>query len=211
MNLSSRIAFWSLCFVLLSVLILSVVSCQNAGESATLESSDEPIETLADAKSYDDFIEEADEALREKWIVDMATYILRKPEHANWETKFDPEFRPFFEKKADELEWIYALPLGDTLYFYLIRDGRDHRGKSNRGVGGKLVLDASNNFQHFEEIFVTKIIDRVNLETIGKQFMAALENGESTNAFIENPSNAIEWPDGRLFYSVQKSEWRYVD
>ena len=211
MNLSSRISFWSLCFVLLGSLLLSLVSCQNEKQTEATAVSDAPIEALADAKSYDDFILEADEVLREKWLVDMATYVLRKPEHANWETKFDPEFIPFFEKKARELEWIYALPLGDTLYFFLIRDGRDHNGKSNRGVGGKLVFNATNDIQYFEELFVTRIIDRINLEAIGKQFLAAVENGETTDAFIENPNHAVEWPDGRLFYSVQKSEWRYVE
>jgi len=211
MNLSSRISFWSLCFVLLGSLLLSLVSCQNEKQTEATAVSDAPIEALADAKSYDDFILEADEVLREKWLVDMATYVLRKPEHANWETKFDPEFRPFFEKKARELEWIYALPLGDTLYFFLIRDGRDHNGKSNRGVGGKLVFNATNDIQYFEELFVTRIIDRINLEAIGKQFLAAVENGETTDAFIENPNHAVEWPDGRLFYSVRKSEWRYVE
>jgi hypothetical protein len=211
MNLSSRISFWPLYFVVLSFLILSVVSCQNSSQTEATEVNAESIETLTDTKSYSHFIQAADEALREKWIVDMATYILRKPEHANWETKFDLEFRPFFEKKARELEWIYAQPVGDTLYFYLIRDGRDHRGKSNRGVGGKLVLNASNDFQYFEELFVTKIIDRINLESIGKQFMMAIEEGQNLDSFLSNPNNSVEWPDGRLFYSVQKSEWRYVE
>jgi hypothetical protein len=74
-----------------------------------------------------------------------------------------------------------------------------------------MVINAGNDIVYFEELFVTKIIDRINLESIGTRFMKAVEQGQNTSEFIQNKNNSVEWPDGRLFYSVQKSEWRYVD
>jgi len=211
MNLRCLLSSWTLCFALLSMMMVVVGACDSDTKNLSVELAEESPQLIGNTESYEAFFQSTDQELIDKWIVDMATYVLRKPEHANWETKFNTEFRPFFENKAKELEWIYALPVADTLYFYLIRDGRDQRGKSNRGVGGKLVLDESNNFQYFEEIFVTKIIDRVNLEAIGVRFMSWVEENRNTHEFIDTPSNSIEWPDGRLFYSVQKSEWRYVE
>lgn len=191
-------------------LFIAAVSC----DSADGENINESIDTrILNEVSFPQFElhKTFQEEFQNRLFIDMATRVLRKPDAATWETKFDAEFRPYFENKASDLEWIYAVEKGDTVFFYLIRDGRDQRGKSNRGVGGKMVLNASNDIQYFEEIFVTKIIDRVNLESIGSRFMKTIDQGESTEEFIQNPNSAIEWPDGRLFYSVQKSEWRYVE
>ena len=145
-------------------------------------------------------------------MVDVATYVLRKPALATWETKFDDEFRAYYQKNARELEWIYTIERQDTLFFFLVRDGRDNRGKANRGVGGKLVLsETENKITYFEELFVTKIIDRNKIEALGRDFLTTVSDNRELNAFIEEQNKQIEWPDGRLFYSVQKSEWRYVD
>lgn len=211
MKYANRLSFLSLCFIILSVLIFSMLACTSPSkETADVEPVSEPTEVI-DATSYTSYFQQMEQDVVDRLLVDFATYVLRKPEHANPQTKFNPEFREYFEKKSAELEWIYALDKNDTVYFYLIRDGRDHKGKSNRGVGGKMVLNPSCQIEYFEELFVSKIIDRNNLEALGQRFMKAIENSESIASFIENPNSSVEWPDGRLFYSVQKSEWRYVD
>lgn len=211
MKYANRLSFLSLCFIILSVLILTMLACTNPStESADLDPVQEPIE-LIDTPTYTAYFDQLEQDVVDRLLVDFATYVLRKPEHANPETKFNPEFREYFEKKSMELEWIYALDKKDTVFFFLIRDGRDHNGKSNRGVGGKMVLNASHEIEYFEELFVSKVIDRINLEAIGQRFMESIDNNQSIALFIENPNSSVEWPDGRLFYSVQKSEWRYVD
>jgi hypothetical protein len=156
-----------------------------------------------------------DTVLLNRLTVDLATYVLRKPAVATWETKFDDEFRAYYQKHARELEWIYTIEHQDTLFFFLVRDGRDNRGKANRGVGGKLVLSQESNTEnkitYFEELFVTKIIERKQIEALGRKFLSAVSENQELDAFIEAQNKQIEWPDGRLFYSVQKSEWRYVE
>ena len=205
-----RLPFFSAFLFVLSMAFL-FTACGGDNSIEIQQNDDAGNQTTLNTDNYERFIQSADQELVDKWIVDMATHVLRKPDHASWETKFNAEFRPFYENKSSELEWIYALPKGDTVFFYLIRDGRDQRGKSNRGVGGKMVINAGNDIVYFEELFVTKIIDRINLESIGTRFMKAVEQGQNTSEFIQNKNNSVEWPDGRLFYSVQKSEWRYVD
>lgn len=160
---------------------------------------------------FDSFKKNLDSAALEKLNIDITTRVLRKPDAATWQTKFNVEFREYFERKATELEWIYSIQQQDTIFFYLIRDGRDNNGKANRGVGGKMILDNDNEISYFEELFVTKIIDRINLERIGREFLSAVQENSAPDEFIEKSLASMEWPDGRLFYSVEKSEWRYVD
>ena len=142
-------------------------------------------------------------------LTDLATRIMRKPDAATWQTKFNPEFRDYFLQKSQELEWVADLSAGDTTYVYLVRDGKEGNNKSNRGVGARLIMDGANKIGYFEELFVTKIIDRLTLEGIGQRFMAAIETGQAAQSFIDSNKGSVEWPDGRLFYSVEKSEWRY--
>jgi hypothetical protein len=158
-----------------------------------------------------EFQKSLDSELQNRLLIDMATHVLRKPDAATWQTKFDDEFREFFTKKASELEWLYSINRQDTIYFYLIRDGRDNNGRANRGVGGRMTWDAESQITFFEELFVTKIIDRINLERIGREFLTAVIDNKTSKDFIDSSSTSIEWPDGRLFYSIEKSEWRYVD
>jgi len=211
MKYANRLSFWSLCFLLLSFLLFTVMSCENQNQENLRDIDDLVESNNTNLDKYHTFLSEAQPDVMEKWLTDLATYILRKPDAATYQTKFNPEFRNYYEAKSRELEWIYAFEKQDTVYFFLIRDGRDNNGKANRAVGGKLVLNAANEMQYLEELFVTRIIDRVNLESIGQRFMQSVEAGESLDAFIENPNNTVEWPDGRLFYSVEKSEWRYVE
>jgi hypothetical protein len=187
------------------------MSCENQNQE-NLRDNDDLVESKnTNLDKYQTFLSDAEPDMMEKWLTNLAIFILRKPDAATYQTKFNPEFRNYYEAKSRESEWIYAFENKDTVYFFLIRDGRDNNGKANRGVGGKLVLNAANEIQYLEELFVTKIIDRVNLESIGQRFMQSVEAGESMDAFIDNPNNTVEWPDGRLFYSVEKSEWRYVE
>lgn len=210
MKYANRLSFWSLCFIILSILLLVVVSCNN-GSNANGEKEGFTESGSPDSLFYTEFLSSAQPELIDGWLVEIATYVLRKPDAATWQTKFNPEFRNYYEKLSNDLEWIYAREKQDTTFFFLIRDGRDNNGRANRGVGGKLVFNEANEIQHFEELFVTKITDRINLESIGKRFMMSIEEGSNLNSYIQNQNNLVEWPDGRLFYSVEKSEWRYVD
>jgi len=190
--------------------MFALLSCNNTNDEQVSEIQDET-EQVEDETFLDAYVKSLSPDVYDQRITDIATYVLRKPDAATWQFKFNPEFREYYVAKSKELELIYALQIKDTIFFYLIRDGRDQNGKSNRGVGGKMVLDPSETIIYFEELFVTKIIDRINLEAIGKRFIKIIRNGESVNDFIKDPNSSTEWPDDRLFYSVEKHEWRYVD
>lgn len=201
-----------LIIALFSVMFLVSCSTQDPKTDKNMNpiENDKPNENTLQIQ-FDSFKKNLDSAALEKLNIDIATRVLRKPDAATWQTKYNVEFREYFEKKAIELEWIYSIQQQDTIFFYLIRDGRDNNGKANRGVGGKMVLDNDNEISYFVELFVTKIIDRINLERIGREFLSAVQENGATDEFIEKSSASMEWPDGRLFYSVEKSEWRYVD
>jgi hypothetical protein len=188
--------------------MFTLLSCNNTNDEQVIENHDEN-EQVEDETYLDAYVKSLSPDVYDQRIIDIATYVLRKPDAATWQSKFNPEFREYYINKSKELELIYALQTKDTIFIFLIRDGRDQNGKANRGVGAKMVLDPSETIIYFEELFVTKIIDRINLEAIGKRFINTIRNGESLNDFIKNPNSSIEWPDGRLFYSIDKHEWRY--
>jgi hypothetical protein len=185
-------------------------SCNNESVDITRAPESKSLKN-ADTFTALEFHKNLEDSIQQRLLIDIASRVLRKPDAATWQTKFNNEFRAHFEKKTNELEWIYSIQQEDTVFFYLIRDGRDNKGRANRGVGGKMSWDGEFHITYFEEIFVTKIIDRVNLERIGRDFLLAIKDQQSSRSFLENNPSAIEWPDGRLFYSVEKSEWRYVD
>lgn len=188
-----------------------LLSCNGESNDLMLENSNAN-ESIVQKEVFENTLKEQLDSLSyNDLVIDIATYVLRKPDAATWQTKFNPEFRAYFTEKSKELELYANATYNDTIYAYLIRDGRDNKGKSNRGVGIRMVKNQENKIVYFEELFVTKIVDRMNLEGIGQRFLTHLKDQGTPSDFISNNNQNIEWPDGRLFYSVEKSEWRYVD
>lgn len=193
----------TLIFFLVAVILVACSGQEQNKENKTEEFELEKVKYVNTIKS------KLDSVNYQNLLTDLATRIMRKPDAATWQTKFNPEFRNYFVQKSQELEWVADHAAGDTTYVYLIRDGKAGNTQSNRGVGARLILDGANKIEFFEELFVTKIVDRLTLEGIGQRFIAAVEAGKTAESFIDSNTGSVEWPDGRLFYSVEKSEWRY--
>jgi hypothetical protein len=214
MNSSNRLSLLSFGVLVLVCLLLFLAACSdnlnktNDDQNKELHHSEE---TQAKITSYATFINTLDAQSLDTLRADMATFILRKPDAAQWDTKFNSEFRTYYANKIEDIELLFVLKKLDTLYFYLIRDGRDQNGKANRGVGGKMVLNDQFHILFLQEFFVTRIKPRAVLESIGLQFMEDVFNASSIENYNSNKKADVEWPDGRLFYSIEKSEWRYVD
>jgi len=143
-------------------------------------------------------------------LTDLATFITRKPATAQTISKFDAQFRSFYIKKRGELEFLYASKIEGKVHFYVLREARDANGAQQRGVGGVYRYDDQGNLVDFEELFNTRILPKNELERIGLTYMKVHNDEKLLTEFIANKTN-IEWPDGRLFYSKEKHEWRYVE
>lgn len=147
---------------------------------------------------------------KDSLMTDLATFITRKPATAQNISKFDPMYRAYYVKKREELEFVCAQKIEGKLFFYLLREARDAKGVRQRGVGGVFEFGDKGKIVNFEELFNTRILEKDELERIGLGFMKVAKDPNLLNEFIADQT-IIEWPDGRLFYSKEKYEWRYVD
>lgn len=195
------------------VFILSS-SCENKttpDKTETTESNtvEEEIRFINFEGKYDDYKTFSDES-NEELLTNIASYIIRKPAAATWETKFNQEFREYYERNKSELELVFLTTINERTHFFLLREARTVDGIAQRGVAGSFIFDAENNLTDFEEILVTKVLPEIKLKEIGLEYMELVSTNSSIQELL-NRTEHIEWPDGRLFYSKQKAEWRYVD
>jgi hypothetical protein len=143
-------------------------------------------------------------------LVDFVAYIYKKPSMANYETKFNPEFRQYYINNTDRFEIVYYCIKEGVHYYYLLRPARNEEGFKQRGVGGMFKRNLNNEIVDFEEVFNTVIMSADSLKNVGYHLFAQLSTAGEINEFI-NDRSIIEWPNGSLFYSKEKHEWRYVD
>ncbi len=143
----------------------------------------------------------------EDLLIDMVTYIGRKPPLATSETRFEPEFRDYYTTYAKAFEVVYFHVDGDGLHrYYLIRPARSMHG-NRRGVGGMFRLE-NGKITDFEELFNTPVMDEDRLREIGLELFEEMRYKSHVDRFLEN-RDYIEWPDERLSYDKEKFEWRY--
>jgi len=191
------------------ILLLLLISCSEATENSAQDESLTTLQVL-EPKYNNNLSQSLDSIEYNNFITDVSTYVLRKPDAATWYTKFNPEFREYYIEKSKDIEWTADWQLEDTLFGFLIRDGRSYNGNSNRGVGVKLIMHNSK-INFFQEVFVTKVTDRLSIERFGQRFLESIEREEPLEKFIQDNRGIIEWPDDKLFYSLEKNEWRYID
>ena len=141
-------------------------------------------------------------------MVDIVTYIGKKPKNADHITKYDPEYRNFYTEMSRDFNMRKLFIAEDgTHYFYIIRPARHPLG-NRRAIGGRFLLDEYFQIRDFEEIFVTRVSDEENLNATGIQLFNELVRYGDTGSYLFN-REIIEWPDDRCKYDNEKKEWRY--
>jgi hypothetical protein len=140
-------------------------------------------------------------------MIDIVTYMGRKPKAADYVTRNDEIYRPYYIEHSREF-YIDKLFIDNdgTNYYYIIRPARHPLG-NRRAVGGKFRLDENMKLKDFQEIFVTQINNEENLKVLGNELFEIFISGEEKQ-FLTN-REIIEWPDDRCQYDFEKKEWRY--
>jgi hypothetical protein len=143
-------------------------------------------------------------------LANMVTFIYKRPTAAINRDRTEAQFRPYYVKHAAAFNHLYHHVDGDsTHWYYLIRPARSVEG-DKRGVGGRFRTNDQLEMVEFEEIFNTRILPEQQLIEQGAILFEEMVATGNVDAYLEN-KELIEWPDGRLFYSKEKREWRYVD
>lgn len=142
-------------------------------------------------------------------LLNIVTYIGKKPPQADQVTRFDPEFRNHFAGQTAGYKYIFYHLSPDSMhYVYLKRPARSVHG-DQRGVAISFRISEDLNVTSFKEIFNTPITDSAGVYHTGAiLFRELVEQGQVTR-YIGHDT-LIEWPDHRMEYDTLKYEWRYV-
>ncbi len=142
-------------------------------------------------------------------LVDLVTYIGRKPPLATSISRFDATFRAYYINYANEFDLLfYHVSPEGIHYYYLIRPARSVLG-NKRGVGGMFRVNEEG-ISQFEELFNTPVSDEETLKRIGEELFDEMVKKGHVEAYADN-KDYIEWPDERLKYYKETNEWRYVE
>jgi hypothetical protein len=203
----------------LTVLVFSACSENNSSENIEIQTNSDN-DTAVNSSELFTEIEYIDSSWRvdgyyssieiDTLLIDLVSYIYRKPSVATWQTKLNPEYRQYYINHTDRFEIVYYSIKENVHYYYLLRPARNEDGYQQRGVGGLFRRDATHKIVDFEEVFNTAIMSSDSLKQIGYHLFLELIQSSNVNTFVDDRS-IIEWPDGSLFYSKEKKEWRYVD
>lgn len=142
-------------------------------------------------------------------LVNMITYIYRKPSPADHQTRHDPRYRRYYVGELPNFEIDrYFIASDSTHYYFLIRPARHPQG-DRRGVGGRFRLAQDTRIYDFEEIYNTPILPEEEIRKRGRLvFKEMVENKGNIDRYVDD-KGLVEWPDDRLRYDRQKKEWRY--
>lgn len=196
------------CSIIFSAFL--VLSCAgNAPETESIKTGNS--DSTSVGQNVYDYHTRFSAAEADTLLTNLTTYIYRKPAEAQWDTKFEPRFRAFYVENRVNLELIYMHQNADSsFYYYLLRDAQYKNGNTKRGVVGKFDMDTNMVLSNFEEIANTLVASDDQLKEIGLLFMDELVQTGNLEKYLDDKSK-VEWPDGRLFYSKEKYEWRYVE
>lgn len=148
------------------------------------------------------------EAERDTLLVDLVTYIGRKPPHATAHTRFEPQFRTYYTDLAKNFTLYYYSVQNDLHTFYLSRPARTLEG-NRRGVLGTFRRNEEGKIVDFREVLNTVAGDEERIRQLGRQLMEAFLTKNGFDELLNN-RNLIEWPDSSLKYDTTVFEWRYV-
>lgn len=148
------------------------------------------------------------DAERDSLLVDLVTYIGRKPAHATANTRFEPQFREYYINMAKNFTLYFYNIDGEVHTFYLSRPARSLDG-NRRGVLGTFKRDAAGKITGFREVLNTVIADEERIRQLGEQIMSAYLLNQQFGDLLLN-HNIVEWPDSFLKYDTAVFEWRYT-
>lgn len=141
-------------------------------------------------------------------MVNIVTYIGKKPKYTTPTTRFDSKNRNYYTNLSKNFEMCYLHKENDTTYYYyILRPARSPQGNS-RGTGGFFNYK-NNSITYLQEVFVT-VINKNKEESIAKGINLFTEfiTNKNIDTYIHNEL-FIEWPDQRVFYDTISHEWRY--
>jgi hypothetical protein len=143
---------------------------------------------------------------RDSLLADIITYVYVRPSGANWDTRFNLEFRKFYVSQLPKFRFenLYRDESGNY-YYFIIRPARSVEG-TQRGVGGTFRLDERNKIIRFNEVYVTPVGDLVELRKMGVELFEHMVRTGNVEQYMLNDVY-LEWPNAWTDYDTVRHEW----
>lgn len=141
-------------------------------------------------------------------LTDIVTFIGRKPAQATSATRFETQFRDYYNNLSKNFIPYYYSIDGKLHTFYLSRPSRALDG-NRRGVLGTFERNENGKIVNLRELLNTVTGDETRIKMLGEQLMTAYLLNQSFDSVLLNRS-IVEWPDSTLKYDTVVFEWRYV-
>lgn len=148
------------------------------------------------------------DAERDTLLVDLVTFIGRKPAQATASSRFEPQYRGYYTDLAKGFTLYYYSINGPVHTFYLSRPARSPQG-NRRGVLGTFRRDENGKIVAFREVLNTTVGDEERIRQLGEKLMSAFLLNQNMDQLLADRS-IVEWPDSMLYYDTLMFEWRYV-
>lgn len=149
-------------------------------------------------------------AERDTLLVDLITYIHRRPNEAINLDRTEARFRPWYRSQLPDYTLLqYHTAEDGTHWFFLARPARSVKG-DRRGVGGRFRISEQGRPTAFEEVFNTPVLSMDSVRIVGELLFPELV---LLNGAVPRPDDRrlVEWPDASLHYDRERKEWRAVD
>lgn len=143
---------------------------------------------------------------RDSLLTDIITYIYIRPAGADWDTRFNPEFRKFYVTSLPKfkLEKLYR-DKSDLFYFFIIRPARSAEG-TMRGVGGKFRINDQGRITSFIEMYNTPVGSITELQKKGVELFSHMVKHGNVDDYLLN-DEYLEWPNAWTYYDTIRHEW----
>jgi len=137
-------------------------------------------------------------------------YNTKLPPNASKKTRFDPEFKWYYDKAMHEytLDYSFVDDLG-VEYFFISRKARSLK-PMREGIGGKLKLSSKGELAEYEEIFRTWKLPADTLAKRGAFLFDRMIKGKDLTLYYTKyqRDQFIEFPDQRFHFDKTERGWK---
>ena len=148
---------------------------------------------------------------QEKFLQTMMRYASKLPPEATHETKFNDEFKWYYDKAVKEAQiWFCSFDEGDSTYnLFVARQARSIT-PMREGVAVKVKFDRRGGFKEYEEVFRTWKMPEDTLKKRGLFLFKTMVNGGDLKLYYSKfqQDRFIEFPDDRFYFDHAQRKWR---
>jgi hypothetical protein len=144
-----------------------------------------------------------------KIIQQSVRFSTKLPPGATHETKFNPEFNPYYELATAEYDIRACAPESDGYYFLMTRKARSI-WPAREAIGGKLKIDKDYNLLDYEEEFRTWKMTEDSLNARSMELFDIMVKGKDLTPYRSKykGDRYIEFPDDRWYFNKTDKRWR---